>query len=675
MLLGNKKNQEKEQNWSLVLNPVSNEIDRHKLSQRIAEAFHLSLDEALDLVRNTPIILLDNMSRDAAAKAKDYFGGLNGEMFLTNDVYVKRKCYRTVWPEQPDLSFLEEPRAAAMPVSQPVATPQYKLKPEEALYELRSLQDPQAKIETQNRKESASPGKGEDPARDFSQIRRLEKEASAWREKFELLERESEHLRRSLAEHENRASESGRESARAADLEKELRSQKEQIKSAEQKFLMLQDEYRQARTLYESKIGAAQEEGRRLKTRADEIQQKLKQAETERQAAEKLLKDHEQALDSAGSETKNLSAEIESLKLRKHQIQEEVENRNRSLQDAAERIHFLETDIMARSRETELAAENCRQLERELESFQTRGSEQEAMLERARQDLAAAAKTVSLLETEAANLREQARFHGVELRARENKIIELQKLSQELENRARSDDELRRQALADYGLLAARYNELESQAGRISAGIEAERADFASQMAVLQNRIEALQDEREDFDHKTTRLTSEIQDALRAAGDWKTKAEAFEREIQDMKQVRVGQDSLMADKNRQLEDRDRELEVLRRQVRELNVRLEQRDALHKREQLNEQLSQKEERLKSLVGEQSSLEAEMRQREEKMRGILNEQEKIEKEIVEARQAQRHYLEQARREKNGPVKSSRPSVSGISKPAAPDQEPGA
>ncbi len=632
MLLGNKKNQEKEQNWSLVLNPVSNEIDRHKLSQRIAEAFRLSLDEALDLVRNTPIILLDNMSRDAAAKAKDYFGGLNGEMFLTNDVYVKRKCYRTVWPEQPDLSFLEEPRPVAVPVSQPAAVPQYKLKPEEALYELRSLQESPAKTEIPVQKEPANAGRGEDPVRDFSQIRRLEKEASAWREKFELLERESEHLRRSLAEHENRLAESGRESARAADLEKALRSQKEQLKSAEQKFLILQDEYRQARALYESKIGAAQDEGRRFKTRLDEIQQKLKQAETERQEAEKRLRDREQALDSAGSETKSLSAEIESLKLREHQIQEELENRNRSLQDAAERIHFSETD------------------------------------------LAAAAKTVSLLETEAANLREQARFHGVELRARENKIMELQKLAQELEGRVRSEDELRRQSLADYGLLAARYNELETQTGRISAGMEAERADFAAQMAVLQNRIEALQDEREAFEQKLTRLTAEIQEALRAAGDWKTRAEVFEREVQDMQQVRTGQDSLMAEKNRQLEERDRELEVLRRQVREVNVRLEQRDALHKREQLNEQLLQKEERLKALVGEQSSLEAEMRQREEKMRGILNEQEKIEKEIVEARQAQRHYLEQARREKNGPVKASRPSVSGIGKPMAPDPEPG-
>ena len=188
MLLGNKKNQEKEQNWSLVLNPVSNEIDRHKLSQKIAEAFRLSLDEALDLVRNTPIILLDNMSRDAAAKAKDYFSGLNGEMFLTNDVYVKRKCYRTVWPEQPDLSFLEEPQTVALPVSQPAAAPQYKLKPEEALYELRSLQDPQVKPETQ-KKESVNAGKADDSARDFTQIRRLEKEASVWREKFELIER------------------------------------------------------------------------------------------------------------------------------------------------------------------------------------------------------------------------------------------------------------------------------------------------------------------------------------------------------------------------------------------------------------------------------------------------------------------------------------------------------
>src|SRR3989338_7098639 len=128
MLLGNKKNQEREQNWSLVLNPVSNEIDKHKLAQRISEAFKLSLDESLDLVNNTPIILLDNLTRPIASQIKDYFGAVHAELFLTNDVYVKRKCYRTVWPDPPNLSFLESLQPA-----RPREAENKPLAPDEAL--------------------------------------------------------------------------------------------------------------------------------------------------------------------------------------------------------------------------------------------------------------------------------------------------------------------------------------------------------------------------------------------------------------------------------------------------------------------------------------------------------------------------------------------------------------
>ena len=44
MLLGNKKTQEKEQNWSLVLNPLPSEIEKKKLAKKISEAFTLSIE-------------------------------------------------------------------------------------------------------------------------------------------------------------------------------------------------------------------------------------------------------------------------------------------------------------------------------------------------------------------------------------------------------------------------------------------------------------------------------------------------------------------------------------------------------------------------------------------------------------------------------------------------------
>ena len=106
MLLGNKKKQGEEQNWCIVLNPLRNEIDKKRVARAISDVFSLSTEEAVDLVSNTPIILLDNLTRNVAAKVKEYFRSAGAEIVLTNDIFYKRKCYRTVWPEPPNLSFL-----------------------------------------------------------------------------------------------------------------------------------------------------------------------------------------------------------------------------------------------------------------------------------------------------------------------------------------------------------------------------------------------------------------------------------------------------------------------------------------------------------------------------------------------------------------------------------------
>jgi phosphotransferase system IIB component len=98
-----------------------------------------------------------------------------------------------------------------------------------------------------------------------------------------------------------------------------------------------------------------------------------------------------------------------------------------------------------------------------------------------------------------------------------------------------------------------------------------------------------------------------------------------------------------------LETRERELDGARRQIRDLNFQLEQRDLVQKRTQLVNILTEKETRLKILVKDQEKVESEIREREDAMRKILSEQEKVEKELVEGKQAQRHYQELAKKDK--------------------------
>ena len=132
-----------------------------------------------------------------------------------------------------------------------------------------------------------------------------------------------------------------------------------------------------------------------------------------------------------------------------------------------------------------------------------------------------------------------------------------------------------------------------------------------------------------------------------------TKAKDLEHASSDLEQRLAAEGQVLRNSERRLEDRERDLEAVRKQNRDLAVQLEQRDLMHRRNQLAEQMTQREEKLKVLIQEQSQLEAEMRQKEEKMRGILAAQEIIEKEIVESKQAQRHHLEQTKREKSPKV----------------------
>ena len=76
--------------------------------------------------------------------------------------------------------------------------------------------------------------------------------------------------------------------------------------------------------------------------------------------------------------------------------------------------------------------------------------------------------------------------------------------------------------------------------------------------------------------------------------------------------------------------------------------MDQREAVQKKAQLQEQLASWELRLKQVVKHQERIESEIREREEEMRKLLEEQEKIEREVIEGKQAQRHLAEKIKHE---------------------------
>src|SRR3989338_772412 len=106
MLLGKKSKLEKQAKWALILDRPQDEFSKNRTVTKLAQSFPLSPEEARDLVDNTPLILLDDLSHEDGAKAKEYFSKAKVDCFLTSDTLTKRKCFRTVWPETLDISTL-----------------------------------------------------------------------------------------------------------------------------------------------------------------------------------------------------------------------------------------------------------------------------------------------------------------------------------------------------------------------------------------------------------------------------------------------------------------------------------------------------------------------------------------------------------------------------------------
>ncbi len=113
MLLGKKTKYSVESEWAVILDRSVNEFSKNRAVDKLTELFSLSADEAKDLIDNTPLILFDHLPSAVAEKIKGQLSQASVDCSLTNDTFTKRKCFRAIWPEQPDLGrFLEEPSSS-----------------------------------------------------------------------------------------------------------------------------------------------------------------------------------------------------------------------------------------------------------------------------------------------------------------------------------------------------------------------------------------------------------------------------------------------------------------------------------------------------------------------------------------------------------------------------------
>ncbi len=114
MAFGKKTNQiETKEQFALVLNPVRGELSKSRMIERMAQVFPLAIDEADDLVENTPIILLEGLEREMGEQIRNYFRETGADLVLTDDGAFKRRCFRAIWPSPPKFDFLRTESSSA----------------------------------------------------------------------------------------------------------------------------------------------------------------------------------------------------------------------------------------------------------------------------------------------------------------------------------------------------------------------------------------------------------------------------------------------------------------------------------------------------------------------------------------------------------------------------------
>lgn len=313
-----------EKNWSVILHPLKSELDKKRVAEKVSELFRVSFEEARELVENTPIILLDQVSHSLALEVQGIFQAVRAPVSLTSDSSAKRRCYRAVWQEPLDVSLLK----STLPVASQEKTIQ------EVSLETVAPVLPTSVLsqETEDLREA---------------LLELEKRHRELELLYEERGRENEALRRSLEEELRRQSE--KDSIRLRNMASEW----------EGRYQSLKTEYQESKAIYEEKI---LEKTRDLERQYKEFLEKLSQLDSAKQELERLVKERSEEVDQWREKYHVLaqkSERIESLCEGERKRREQMEEASRQSSEQAERSR---RDLEIQVSETERWRRKCEEL-------------------------------------------------------------------------------------------------------------------------------------------------------------------------------------------------------------------------------------------------------------------------------------------------------------------------
>ncbi|HOW59705.1 MAG TPA: hypothetical protein PLO78_08295 [Candidatus Omnitrophota bacterium] len=465
MLIGNKKTQQIGQDWFVVLNPLKSELERNKIAKEISKAFHLPVQDAFDLVANTPIILIDNLLYATALQVKQYFRSTQTDILVSNDSLLKRRCYRTVWPTPPSLSFLHQ----LDPQKMPQKGEEEKLDQEEAIQEIRSWV--QTEGPSSEHGERTLGPKGLSHHRHFRNIleedrEKLLKETIGLKESLNQLRKSLEKNQTELAEKEKmlQISETARKQK-----EKETEELRSVAGHAEEKYELLREEFRQTRQYFEDKLVSQDKKSEEFLRQIEERDLINKELLQEKQVLQKSFlavksesqrsqDEQEQVRREWENQTAQLNRELESQKKMIAELNAKIQN----LEEGKRIVQASGTRLMAelelQTQQAKLWEQRTSELEKEIrqlrESFEDQLKSWQlrlAQLEAREHELENARQQIQHLQSELdqrESIQKKNQIHE-QLVAKESRLKHLVKQQEKIEAEIRDREEEMRKLLAE----------------------------------------------------------------------------------------------------------------------------------------------------------------------------------------------------------------------------------
>lgn len=336
MITHKKSSPEAEKSWCLILAPVKGELAKSQTTGKLSHFFSISEEESSQLVESAPVILLEDMPYETAQKAKHYLDESGVEILLTNNPLQKRKCFKTVWPEEPRLNF-----ASLAPVSfEPPLSRQEFLSPEPVAPK---------REESPRTGESILKSIGFDDQGEYQkkyeillhQYNLLAEERLIQEQKALAIEKEVRFLR----DKDNAAS--GHLKALAADKENLLH----ESEALRVKHELVTKQLEAVEAAQAKKFSAVEDEKKALTERISELRKEYEEAETiwahKFKAKDEEVRNREEAVESFRKKTEELSVRLENAE-RNYQralVEETMGLRERALRELVKRQADLEREI------------------------------------------------------------------------------------------------------------------------------------------------------------------------------------------------------------------------------------------------------------------------------------------------------------------------------------------